>query len=157
MEDGSEIDLSEEDITALAAAIASGGVRILAGTALIGKVEPPTSVADFVTEASAAVNAAASTVCAAVPTGGKRYDRLLITCDNAHSYKVYGAAADFSDIANAYELLYAAVTGLGAQTGVAGTSPAPAIDVSGFAFISCVVLNGGADASTITVKHAFSD
>jgi len=139
------------------ASIDIGDVTLLPGTALIGKVEQPTSVAAFATEASAAVNASESTVCAAVPTGGKRYDRLLITCDNAHSYKVYGADEDFSDIANAYELLYAAMTGLAAQSGVAGTAPAPSIDVSGFAYISCVVLNGGADASTITVKHAFSD
>ncbi len=136
------------DAGALAACIVGNRVQVDAAL--------PTSVAAPVTEASAAVNAAEATVCAAVPTGGKRYDRITITCDNLYTFKVYGGDEDFSDIANGYLLFDSTRTGLAGQSGIAGDAPSP-IDVSGFAFVSCVVTNGGGDASTITVKHRFFD
>jgi hypothetical protein len=116
---------------------------------------PTTSVSAAVTEASASVAASESTVPDAKATGGKRYDRVTVLCDNAHTVKFYGGAADFSAITNGYLIGDYTRSGVAAVSGYAGN--AYLVDVSGFAFVSCVVTNDGADASTILVTHVMLD
>jgi hypothetical protein len=117
----------------------------------------PTSVSAFTTQVNAAsVAAGATSVLDATATGGKRYARIRISCDKAHTIKCYGADADFALIANGYVLPDFTKTGVAATTGTLGNSYV--VDCSGCAFFAVAVTNNdGASAATVTASVAFSD
>jgi hypothetical protein len=117
--------------------------------------QPPASTGSFATVANAAVDAAASTAIDAQATLGKRYARVIVNCDNAHTVRFYGHTADFTAITAVYQLIEYAKTGVAAVSGYGGN--AYLVDVSGLAFFCPVVTNDGADASDILVLVAFSD
>lgn len=110
-----------------------------------------TSYTGWSTEAAASVNAAASSVPDAQKnTYGCAYDNVWVSTDNAYTLNVYGHTADFSATTSAV-LLYTS-SGNAATT---GGGKAFVVPVAGWDWVSAVVTNDGADASTITVKHRF--
>jgi len=123
------------------------------GTAV--PVAPESSVDTAVTFFNASVNAAASTVVDAKATGGKRYCRVTVNCDNAHMVKFYGYTEDFAAITSAYLLSDYTKSGVAAVSGYGGNTWV--IDCAGFAFFTPVVTNDGGDASTITGTGVFFD
>lgn len=119
---------------------------------------PSAAVANgFTTQVDGAtVQENADSVVAATATGGKRWARVIVGCNKAHSVSFYGYTATFNAVASVYKLDEATKSGKAAISGYFGN--AWVVDVAGLAFFAAVVHNDDvANDAVVTVKVAFFD
>jgi D-alanyl-D-alanine carboxypeptidase len=117
---------------------------------------PPSPSTETLQVDAASVDAAAWSVVAADATGGKRWAKFRVKCNKAHTVEFYGAAADFSAIANGAKLKDYTSSGNSDNSSTLGD--VYYVPCGGLAYIAARVQNNDAsNAATVTVGVVIFD